>query len=102
MANVLPRVRQLEVIHLLAEGNTLRSIERLTGVQKKTVARLLVRFGTACRELMDREMRGLTLNHLECDEIWTFCKKKQARLTMEERATRHDIGSTTAQRFFSD
>ena len=68
------------------------AIERLTGTQKRTVLRLLVRFGKACRELLDRKMRGLTLDHLEVDEMWTFCRKKQARLTMEERATRHDIG----------
>lgn len=41
---------------------------------------------------MDERLRGLTLGHVECDEIWTFCGKKQARLTMEERAERHDIG----------
>jgi IS1 family transposase len=92
MANVLSRARQLQVIHLLAEGNSIRSIERLTGVQKKTVCRLLVSFGTGCRELLDREMRGLALDHLEVDEIWTFVCKKQSRLTTTERAERHDIG----------
>jgi IS1 family transposase len=92
MANVLPRSRQLEVFHLLAEGNSIRSIERLTGTQKRTVLRLLVRFGRGCRDLLDSKMRGLTLNHLEVDEVWTFVQKKQARLTLEERATRHDIG----------
>ena len=85
MANVLPRHRQLEVVHLLAEGNSIRSIQRLTGTDKKTVLRLLVSFGQRCRNLLDREMRGLTLDHLEIDECWTFCQKKQARLTLEER-----------------
>lgn len=41
---------------------------------------------------MDERMRGLTLRHVECDEIWTFCQKKQSRLTIEEKAIRHDIG----------
>jgi hypothetical protein len=36
--------------------------------------------------------RGLTIGHLECDEIWTFVAKKQARLTLEDRALRSDIG----------
>jgi hypothetical protein len=35
---------------------------------------------------MDRRMRGLTLEHLQCDEIWTFCRKKQAHLTSDEQA----------------
>lgn len=41
---------------------------------------------------MADELQGLTLDHLEVDEIWTFCGKKQARLTVEEKETRHDIG----------
>ena len=44
-----------------------------------------VRFGDACRQFMDEEMRGLTLDHVEVDEIWTFVAKKQARLHVDER-----------------
>ncbi len=40
---------------------------------------------------MDRKFRGLHLNHVEVDEIWTFVAKKQARLTVEEKETCHDI-----------
>jgi IS1 family transposase len=92
MANVLSREDQLHVLRLLVECNTLRSITRITGVHRTTVANLMVRFGAACRELLDDQMRGLTLNHLQVDEVWTFVGKKQARLTLEERATRHDVG----------
>jgi hypothetical protein len=41
---------------------------------------LLVDFGSDCQAYMDRTMRGLSLSHVECDEIWTFVGKKQARL----------------------
>src|SRR5207247_544842 len=37
------------------------------------------------REFLDSRMRGLDLRHLQCDEIWTFVQKKQARLTADER-----------------
>ena len=37
-------------------------------------------------------MRGLTLSHLEFDEQWTYVAKKQSRLTIDERAERHDVG----------
>jgi IS1 family transposase len=70
---------------MLVEGNSLRSVERLTGVQKKTITRLLVRFGEACRQFLDEEMRGLTLNHVEVDEIWTFCAKKRAQIHVDDR-----------------
>jgi IS1 family transposase len=52
----------------------------------------MVEFGGRCQAFMDRELRGLKLDHAEVDEVWTFCGKKQARLTLEERAERHDIG----------
>src|SRR5207248_6289475 len=66
------------------EGNSLRSIRRLTGVHRDTVARLMVRVGGRLRGVMDRRFRGLELRHLQCDEIWTFVRKKQARLKPRE------------------
>jgi hypothetical protein len=92
MANVLPREKQIEVLHHLVEGNTLRSTARLTGIHRTTIMKLLVRFGEACKAYMDSKLRGLTLEHLEVDEIWTFVQKKQGRLTAEEKATTHDVG----------
>jgi IS1 family transposase len=41
---------------------------------------------------MDGQLRGLTLQHVEVDEIWTFVEKKQGRLTPDEKAERYDIG----------
>ena len=92
MANVLPRDKQLTVLHHLVEGNTLRSTARLTKVHRTTIMNLMVRFGEGCRNLMDDRLRNLTLDHVELDEVWTFVEEKQARLTTEERATCHDIG----------
>ncbi len=76
--------QQLSVIHLLVEGNSIRSAQRLTGIHRDTIMRLLVEVGTKCREFLDQRMRNLHLQHLECDEIWTFVKKKQGRLTQEQ------------------
>ncbi|HEY2839782.1 MAG TPA: hypothetical protein VGJ26_11570 [Pirellulales bacterium] len=92
MANILSRERQISVLNHLVEGNTLRSTSRLTGVHRTTIQNLLISFGSRCAELMDREMRGLTLRHVEIDEIWTFVAKKQARLTTDERAESYSSG----------
>jgi hypothetical protein len=54
--------------------------------------KLMVAFGHRCKAYMDAELRGLTLDHIEVDEIWTFVQKKQGRLTPEEKAGCHDIG----------
>lgn len=85
MANVLAREDQIKVLHMLVEGCSLRSITRLTGVHRTTVMNLMVKFGTKCREFLDRKMRNVSVRHVQCDEIWTFCRKKQGRLTDEER-----------------
>jgi IS1 family transposase len=92
MCNILPRETQIAVLQHLVEGNTLRSTARLTGVHRTTIANLMVRFGNRCKTLMDRRLRGLSLQHVEVDEIWTFVQKKQGRLSPEEKADRHDVG----------
>lgn len=74
------------------EGNSIRSASRLTGVHKCTVAKYLVEFGDACKDFLDARLRGLNLRHVQCDEIWTFVRKKQSRLTVQEREERGDIG----------
>ena len=61
MANHLPREKQIEVLHHLVEGNTLRSTARLTGVHRTTIMKLMVKFGKACKGYMDAQLRGLTL-----------------------------------------
>lgn len=86
MANVLPREKQIQVLRLLVEGNSIRSVVRLTGVHKGTITKLIVRFGERCRDFLDRTQRGLELRHVEADEIWTFCRKKQGKLTDAEKS----------------
>ena len=92
MCNVLKPERQKRVLHLLAEGNSIRSAERLTGIHRDTICRLVVRFGRGCKRLLDAQLRGLTLRHVEIDEIWTFVGKKQGRLTPVEKVECYDIG----------
>lgn len=85
MANVLSPWDQIAVLNLLVEGESLRSIARLTGIHRTTTARLMLAVGERLLAFMDRRMRNLTLSHLQCDEIWTFVLKKQARLKPAER-----------------
>jgi len=80
------------ILRLLVEGNSVRSICRLMGTNIPSVLRQLTWAGEHCRDLMDAKFQNLKLGHIECDEIWTFVAKKQARLTITERAERGDIG----------
>lgn len=77
MANILSTDKQIAVIGALAEGSSIRSIERITGVHRDTIMRLGVRVGHGCAALLDRKMRGLPCQRLQLDEIWGFIGKKQ-------------------------
>ena len=85
MANVLPREKQLAILRCLVEGNSIRSTERITGIHRDTVMRLLVRFGNDCHEWLNLTLSNLVLEHVQADEIWTFVGKKSARLNSRER-----------------
>ncbi|HZS43679.1 MAG TPA: hypothetical protein VFC63_01140 [Blastocatellia bacterium] len=90
MANVLPMEKQVRVIAALAEGNSIRSIERQTEVHRDTIMRLGVRIGEGCGRILDSKMRGIASNRIEVDELWGFiyCKQKtkDAGICTEETA----------------
>jgi transposase-like protein/IS1 family transposase len=64
-------------LHLLLEGNSIRSTERITGLDRNTIMRMLLLAGERCEKLMDAKMRNLTCKYLEVDEIWTYVAKKR-------------------------
>ena len=67
---------KVTVVTALTEGNSIRSIERMTGIHRDTIMRLLVSMGEGCSKLMNATMRGLPCARIQCDEIWTFVGKK--------------------------
>ncbi len=80
------------VLNLLTQGSSIRAAERVTGINRNTICKLVVFFGDACKRFLDQRMRGLTLAHLEFDEQWTWVGRKQSRLTVNEKAERSDVG----------
>jgi IS1 family transposase len=80
MANVLNTDKQVAVIAALAEGSSIRAIERMTGIHRDTIMRLGVRIGEGCTALLDSKMRDLPCNRLEIDEVWGFIGKKENRV----------------------
>ena len=86
MANNLSREKQILCIGGLAEGQSIRAIERLTGIHQDTISRLGVRVGTACGKIMDEQMRGLACSTIQMDENWGFIGKKQKNLRPGDEA----------------
>jgi IS1 family transposase len=75
--NILKLEKQEFILSALVEGSSIRSVERMTGVHRDTIMRLLVRAGDACEKIMDTELRNLSCKNIEVDEIWSFVGKKQ-------------------------
>jgi IS1 family transposase len=91
MANTLNTDKQIAVISALAEGSSIRSIERITGVHRDTVMRLGVKVGKGCTALMDAKMRDLPCHYLEFDEIWGFIGKKEKHVTADDSPELGDV-----------
>ena len=52
--------RRTQAINCLVEGNSIRSTERMTGIHRDTIMRLLIEVGSGCSVLMDTHMRDLS------------------------------------------
>lgn len=76
----------IRAIQCLIEGCSIRSTERMTGLHRDTIMQLLVLAGERCAKLLDERMRGLRCNFIQCDEIWTFCFKKQRHVRRDDPA----------------
>jgi transposase-like protein/IS1 family transposase len=64
-------------LQLLLEGNSIRSTERITGLDRNTIMSLIVKAGDRCQTLMIAKVCNLTVNDVEVDEIWGFVGKKE-------------------------
>ncbi|HVN97426.1 MAG TPA: IS1 family transposase [Syntrophorhabdaceae bacterium] len=82
--NKLSTEKQEMVIKGLVEGASIRSIERMTGVHRDTIMRLMVKVGKNCERIMNESMRSLKCENIQVDEIWCFVGKKQRHLTIED------------------
>lgn len=77
--NRLKRDKQRMVIHMLCEGSSIRSTERITRVHRDTICKLLHRTGHHCHQLVRETIAGVHCDELQLDEIWSFVGKKQGR-----------------------
>ena len=76
--------KKLAVLSALVEGNSIRAVNRMTDIDRNTIASLLLRTGDYCADLLDGSMRNLRCQFVQCDEIWTFVGKKQKRVRKDD------------------
>jgi len=76
--------KQRAAIQALIEGNSTRSTERMIGVHRDTIMRLMTRVGNGCARFLNEQIKNVRASKVQVDEIWTYVFKKQARITTDE------------------
>jgi IS1 family transposase len=84
--NKLPMPKRVQILTLLCEGMSLRSISRAADVSINTVTKLLVDAGKACADFHEENVRGVKARRIQCDEIWSFTYAKQKNVAKAKAA----------------
>lgn len=74
--NKLPTETRVQILNMLCEGSSMRSISRVADVSINTVAKLLVDAGKACAAFHEEQVRGVKARRVQVDEIWSFTYAK--------------------------
>jgi IS1 family transposase len=96
--NKLPVETRVQILTMLCEGSSMRSISRVCGVSLNTVAKLLVDAGKVAAEFHDGAVRKVKAQRIQCDEIWSFsyAKAKNVRSAKSAPEGAGDVWTWTA------
>ncbi|MEX1306367.1 MAG: IS1 family transposase [Rhodovibrionaceae bacterium] len=84
--NKLDSKARAQILHLLCEGQSIRSVARVTGASKNTITKLLVDAGKACMAYHDENVRDVKAQRVQVDEIWSFTYAKQKNVATAKAA----------------
>jgi IS1 family transposase len=91
--NKLSLKTRVQILNMLCEGSSMRSISRIADVSINTVSKMLVDAGKACSAFHDDNVRGVTASRIQCDEIWSFTYAKQKNVA-SAKAAPEEAGDT--------
>ncbi len=96
--NKLPLHKRVQILAMLVEGSSMRSISRVVGVSINTVTKLLVEAGEACAAYHNEHVQNVKASRIQCDEIWSFCYAKQKNVATAKAAPEQagDVWTWTA------
>ena len=96
--NKLDTATRVQILQMLCEGSSMRSITRITGVSINTVSKLLIDAGNACAAFHDNRVRNVKSHSVQCDEIWSFsyAKQKNVRFAKSPAEGAGDVWTWTA------
>jgi IS1 family transposase len=84
--NKLPLQTRVQILNMLIEGSSMRSISRVAGVSINTVTKLLVDAGEACAAYHEEHVRNVRASRIQCDEIWSFTYAKAKNVAKAKAA----------------
>lgn len=84
--NKLPLAKRTQILAMLCEGSSMRSISRVTDVSINTVTKLLADAGDAALVMHHENVQNVTASRIQCDEIWSFCYAKQKNVEAAKAA----------------
>lgn len=91
--NKLSSKERATILHMLCEGNSIRSIVRMTGASKNTISKLLIDAGKALAAYHETNVRDLQTTRVEVDEIWSFTYA-QKKIVKTEKVAPVNSGDT--------
>jgi IS1 family transposase len=94
--NKLPLAKRVQILSMLCEGSSMRSISRVADVSINTVTKLLCEAGEACLAIHDELVRNVEAKRIQCDEIWSFCYAKEKQAKKLDKADAGDVWTWTA------
>ena len=74
--NKLAHAGRVQILSMLCEGTSMRSITRVADVSIDTVSRLMAEAGAACEVFHDKTVRNVRSKRIQCDEIRSFVYAK--------------------------
>lgn len=84
--NKLPVAKRAQVLSMLCEGSSMRSVSRLVDMSINTVSKLLLDAGLVCAAFHDENVRGLKSKRVQCDEIWAFVGAKAKNASDKQKS----------------
>jgi IS1 family transposase len=79
--NKLPVAKRAQILAMLTEGASMRSVSRLADVSINTVSKLLVEAGKFCAGYHDANVRNVKAKRVQVDEIWSFTAAKNKNVS---------------------
>jgi transposase-like protein/IS1 family transposase len=82
--STIPMDKVEQVLQLLIEGCSVRSTERISGLHRDTILKVLVAAGEKCEKLMGRLIVNVPVKDVQADEMWGFIFKKEKQVEEDD------------------